>query len=86
MTKQAWYVRYTYGYNDKYTVELTGRCKKTTGGPDDIKPRYSVEIQKYFFGYKWGTKWVCKEHIVICDPITEEIHECDCFKDDENVK
>ena len=88
MTKQAWYHRPNGdGYRQWEAVELTGRCKKTTGGPHLDEPVYNVEI-KYpraiFAGY--NLEWVHKDYIKICDVVTEEIYECNCFKDKENAE
>jgi hypothetical protein len=81
MNKQAWYIYNTSCYDEQRKIELTGRCKKTSGGPDYTYDRHRVEIQKYLFGFKCGTEWVLKERVRIFDAISEEIYECDCFKD-----
>lgn len=84
MTKQAW-CRYSNadGYHYWEKRELTGRCKKITGGINVDGPRYHVEVQRYsWFGFHSYTEWVLKDRIKICDAITEEIYECDCFKED----
>ena len=83
-TKQAWYINCNGWDYIREKVELTGRCKKTTGGPDDEEPRHRVEIQKYWFGYKCGTKWILKKYIKIYDVVTDEIYECDCFKETQD--
>jgi hypothetical protein len=87
MTKQAWYNNYTSeGYRYWQEVELTGNCKKTTGGPEYDKPRQRVEIRWYsWFGLVKRTEYVMKSDIKICDTITEEIYECDCFKEAQDA-
>ena len=87
MTKQAWYNQSKYdGHFNWVRVELTGRCKKITGLPSIDGPRYRVEVQKYsWFGLHSYTEWLIKDRIKICDVVTDEIYECDCFKEAQDA-
>jgi hypothetical protein len=91
--KQAWYINTSLFESECKKVELTGRCKKTTGGPngclsryttsvgatESAEPRHTVEIQQYLFGFKSGKYWVDKSQIHMFDSVTEEIYKCSCF-------
>jgi hypothetical protein len=92
MTKQAWYIHNQPFSSERGMIKLTGRCKKTSGGPaghcgDFEKPvqpapdYHLVEVQKYLFGFKFGTYWISREYVRFFDIVTEEIYECSCSKD-----
>jgi hypothetical protein len=62
-------------------VELTGICKKVTGGPDKDEIHY-YQAQRRFLGLPFGKYWIPKSEIKICDPIVETEYECVCGKHD----
>jgi hypothetical protein len=57
-------------------IELTGQCMKITGG-NLGEPEIRVGVQKYFFGFKAGTRWIPEKYVRIDDVVTHEIYECD---------
>jgi hypothetical protein len=87
MTKQVWYNNApSLEARNWVKVELTGNCKKTTGGPKYDKPRQRVEIRRHsWFGLVTRTEYVMKSDIKICDVVTDEIYECDCFKEAQDA-
>lgn len=69
-----------YGHS-WFRVELTGVCKKVTGGPHferrDIERHY-YQVWRTIFGVRVGKYWVHKHNIEFFDPVEETIYECKC--------
>lgn len=62
-----------------YPVELTGLCKKVTGGPyGDIE---YYQAQTRVFGIPLWKRWISKDELKFFDPVEETIYECDCGKE-----
>ena len=60
-------------------VELTGLCKKVTGGPDEYNPPLHYrQAQRRLFGIPFGKYWRLEDNIKFCDPVVETIYECKC--------
>lgn len=78
--KQAWRrVHDEFGYT-WIKADTTGRCKKLTGGPY-LKPgeeKIFFEVNVPAILKKNRTKWIDARDFKFCDPITEEIYECNC--------
>jgi hypothetical protein len=60
-------------------VELTGICKKVTGGPDEDERHY-YQAQRRFIGLPLGKYWISKDYIKFFEPIVETEYECECGK------
>lgn len=61
-----------YGFYFK-KLELTGRCKKVTGG---VNPAEYVEIIRYFFWIFPVKTWLRKDNIFFYEEEKEEIYQC----------
>lgn len=70
--KKVWY---DYGYSWR-RVELTGLCKKITGGPED-KERTYYQAQRRLFGVPIVKHWIFKDNVSFFDPIVETEYECE---------
>ncbi len=74
--KQA-YIRSYDGYSwDWKKVELTGLCKKVSGGPHG--DREYVQIRSKFFWLFSIKFWVTPDEVQHFDPETKVIYKCNC--------
>lgn len=64
-----------YGW-DWVPVELTGKCKKITGGPGSQEDYYVAQAR--FLGIAIYKYLVRKDDVKFFDPIVETIYECKC--------
>jgi hypothetical protein len=79
--KQA-YEKVYYGDYGGYSwglVELTGKCKKVSGGLNTQEHHY-YQVQRRFFGIPVFKDWVHKGNIEFCDPEVETIYDCKCLE------
>lgn len=58
-------------------VELTGVCKKITGGPGNREHHY-YQVRRRLFGIPVKKYWIHKEKVEFFDPVVETIYECKC--------
>lgn len=60
-------------------VELTGLCKKVTGGPwASEEPLVYRQAQYRLFGIPLWTYWISTTMLAFFDDVKEVIYECDC--------
>jgi hypothetical protein len=75
--KQA-YEKYRGDYGwDLRPIELTGVCKKVTGGPLD-RERHYYQAKRRIFGIPLWTYWIHEDCIRFFDPVVETVYECKC--------
>ena len=58
-------------------VELTGVCKKVTGGINDIELHY-YQAQYRFLGIPIYKYWIYRDNVRFYEPEVETIYECKC--------
>lgn len=66
-----------YGGAAQIPVELTGVCKKITGGPAN-RERHYYQVQRRLFGIPIEKYWVPKDEVEFFDPVVETVYECKC--------
>jgi hypothetical protein len=64
---------FDWGYD---LIELTGRCKKVTGGPYEEAQYY--QVQRRLFGIPLGKYWLHEANVKFYDPIVEIEYDCKC--------
>lgn len=75
--QQAYERRYD-GFRHYWTpVELTGICKKITGGTGDHERHY-YQVQRRWFGIPLGKYWKNKGGIEFFDVVVETEYKCKC--------
>lgn len=73
--KQAYKkVYHEYGFYNFVPVELTGKCKKVSGGPCNSETHY-FQAQRRVFGIPLGKYWVTKASIEFFDPVVEVVYD-----------
>jgi hypothetical protein len=70
---------YEYGWQK---VELTGKCKRVTGGP--YGDRNYVQIKNKFFGIPMGNMWVDEQDISYFDEVSVVEYTCNCQEKQNN--
>lgn len=72
--KEAYKLEFYDYFSEWVPVELTGICKKVTGGPRE--ECYFYQAQRRLFGFPIGKYWISEENIKFFDPVVETEYQC----------